>query len=593
MLHVAKRLKDLGLIDEDEEGIPTKRREDDGDDDDVIVSKEKKNKTTDLIAPEFEESQYLNGQLEFLTLARVASDAELQAKLWPRLQAGHFASDTALSIFNRLKTLHSLGREWPKLTTLALDPALPKATQAALATFISSAEAGRLSSEVDIGNGVRVPISSASDFETYVYDILDGYRQIRQAAEKVVAVTTKIADEDVVDPLTASAWYYQMASEIMALKGQEAITDSIVHYGYATSSEDEVKRIGEVNKIFSKDRHRSKIGFKTYDDKVGGYQPGEVVLLGANSGGGKTAMALSQMVNMARMGTSVAMLQLELTNSQVNERLSANLANIDADLIRNGKVSDKQRLQIVNAHKEFSDELKMARSRFTIFAPSAATIQDCEFVFKSFSYKVWFIDYINLLKWEGGGSKADSRTGEDWSRLSDIVKEFKRIAKRLGITIVLMVQVNIDKDNGEITIRYARAMQEHADVVMVWNLNKEAKEEGMVWLRHLKARQYEAFDFPVRVALHHGRFESVDMAVLPKTEERKLGNKKKVREEADSDQMFKKKNKKDPEKVDTTPEEPTVIPQDFRDDDLMPAVKTKLVFVPMENDKYKEFEDEE
>jgi hypothetical protein len=212
--------------------------------------------------------------------------------------------------------------------------------------------------------------------------------------------------------------------------------------------------------------------------------------------------------------------------------------------VRSGKLTDKQKKRIVAVNDDFHDELRTARSRFTVFAPSSATIQECEYVFKTFPYRVWFIDYINLLKWDGGGKE---RSGEDWTRLSDIVKEFKRMAKKYGIAVVLAVQVNVDKESGDIEIRYAKAMKEHADVVLVWNLTQDARQEGVVWMRHLKARQYEPFDFPVRVALNHCRFESVNMALQPKVEERKLGSKKKIRKEEDAepteDKTFQKKAK--------------------------------------------------
>lgn len=987
---MVSRLKDIGQSDDDDEPTPEPKRskavaEAYADDEDEAPSAKKP--LQEIAAPEFEISKIHSGQLEFLTLVRIISDPELQARLWPRLTEKHFAADTSTALYSRLRTLQMAGKEFPKIGTLAIDPALPRPVQAQLSAFVARAEKGTLASEIQLTNGQMVPVSTAQDFETYVFDFLESYRVTRSSWELVLDVTNQIADDQEFDPLVGPALFETAAAEILNLRGKESIQDAITHYGYGLTDQDNAKRQSEVLKTFATDKLRFKTGFATYDERAGGFQPGEVILIGANTGGGKcivkgslvltsngivkiedlssqncgyaekvisvagingieqtshvykevvtetwamktalgfsntstaahrvwalvdgrpewvhqkdlkpgdslvvltgqrlwgqnldlpppdralglidvavpermtadlarflgymvseghfgkgsqhhisftnydaevmedflvcasnvfpeevlrpakkiedrsaevrftarvqliawleavglqsgvsrdqevpwsirqapepivveflralfegdgyiqqddkkqvfftttsknlhdqvkvillnlgivsntveqtkhatngkpgnssrvwtmiighryvdvfadrvgfissrkkselsaclqrgqrssvgrkteyllgaeslfsaawdalntnrtvaftklcagglnlsnsarnavdrrsptktsakalltlmeaagldghptvaplrflaredvvidtvveverkegveevfdfvvpgthsfcanglvqhnTALALSLMKNMAGMGTSVAMLQLELTNAQVNERISANLADIDSEVIRSGKLSDKQKRQIIQANEDFHEELKASRSRFTVFAPSSSTIQECEYAFKTFNYKVWFIDYINLLKWEGGGSH---RSGEDWTRLSDIVKEFKRLAKKYGIAVVLAVQVNVDKESGDIEIRYAKAMKEHADVVLVWNLTKQAREEGVVWLRHLKARQYEPFDFPVRVVLEHCRFESVNMAIQPKTEERKLGAKKRVKE---------------------------------------------------------------
>jgi hypothetical protein len=76
----------------------------------------------------------------------------------------------------------------------------------------------------------------------------------------------------------------------------------------------------------------------------------------------------------------------------------------------------------------------------------------------------------------------------------------------------MAVQINIDTDTGEMDVRYSKAIKEHADVVMAWNLTKDAKESGVVWVHHIKARQYEAFDFPLAVELKYCRFGNYQAA---------------------------------------------------------------------------------
>lgn len=520
---MAKRLRDLGLLPDEAEDVapkPQPKAKAKASSEEAEETPRRRGPMTDVAAPEFETSRLHNGQLEFLTLVRVVLDPDLQSRLWPRLSEDHFASDSTRAIYQRLQTMHQSGRDWPKLALLAKDPALPQASRMQLETVLARADRGRplTHAPIKLPNGQELAVETPADFEGHVFDLLEAYRVTRSGAEQFVDAISALANEEGFDPFQGPAIVEKAASEVLAIRGRESISDVIIHFGHGTTEKDKTKRKDEVRKMIAMDRPRFRTGFAAYDEKAGGIQPGEVVLLGANTGGGKTAMELTLMQNMARMGTSVAMLQLELSLEQINERLSASLANVDSTIIRSGNITPKLQNRIDQAWDEFHDELVDAQSRFTIYAPSEQTVQGCEMVFKQYNYKVWFIDYVNLL------TMADNKL-QGWEKLSEIVKQFKRLAKKYGIAIVLAVQINIDPDTGDVEIRYAKAMKEHADVVLVWNLSQEARDEGVVWLRHLKARQYESFDFPVRIALNHCRFENFSMKdMMP--QKRKLGKKK-------------------------------------------------------------------
>ena len=499
---------------------------------------------TDIAAPEFEASRLHNGQLEFVTLVRIILDPDLQGRLWPRLSETHFAADTTRAIFKRLQTLSQSGREWPKLAALAMDPALSAASQAQLNTVVSRADKGKplTHGSITLSDGHEVPLESASDFEGHVFDLLDAYRITRLAAEQFVGAISKLAEEESFDPLLGPELVERAAAEVLSIRGEESISDVILHFGHGTTEEDRVKRERELRKMMSEKRPRFKTGIHGFDEKAGGFQPGEVVLLGSNTGGGKTAAQLTMMQNMARMGTSCAMLQLELSLEQMDERISAGLASVNSDIIRNGAIPPKIQKKISNAWEEFHEDCVNARSRFTVYAPSAQTVQGCEMVFKQYPYRVWFIDYVNLINLGGEDEKLDG-----WQKLSKITKKFKELAKKYGICIVCSVQVNIDSD-GNLEVRYARAMKEDADIVIVWHMSEEAKDEGVVWWKHLKARQYEAFDFPVRIALEHYRFESFSEHDLPEKRKRTLGRKKRHKKDdvdvaMEDKSAFKKKTK--------------------------------------------------
>jgi len=542
------RMQDAGGPRDDDEPKVTRRRtysDDDFDDKgyqpDADDDEADAGPMTDIAAPEFEVSRLHNGQLEFVTLVRVLLDQDLQGRLWPRLSETHFAADTTRAIYKRLQTLNQSGREWPKLAALSMDPALSPAAQAQLHTVVSRADMGKplTHGSITLSDGHEVPLESPSDFEGHVFDLLDAYRITRLAAEQFVGAIAKLSDDEEFDPLTGPELVERAAAEVLSIRGQESISDVILHFGHGTTEEDEVKRARELRKLFAEDRPRFKTGIRGLDDKSGGFQPGEVVLLGSSTGGGKTAAQLTMMQNMARMGTSCAMLQLELSLEQMDERISAGLAKVNSDILRNGAISPKLQKKITQAWEDFHEDCLDARSRFTIYAPSAQTVSGCEMVFKQFPYKVWFVDYVNLIDLGGDDAKIDG-----WQKLSKITKAFKALAKKYNICIVLAVQVNIDND-GNIEIRYARAMKEDADIVIVWHMTQEARDEGVVWWKHLKARQYEAFDFPVKVDLQYYRFESFSDGDLPEKSKRTLGRKKIHKKDAIDEAVdtFKKKDK--------------------------------------------------
>jgi len=505
-------------------------------------SDEPKKPLKDVAAPEFEVSRLHNGQLEFVLLVRLVMDPELQGRLWPRLVEDHFAADTTRAIFKRLQTLHHAGREWPKLATLAMDPALPVAAQAQLKTVLARADKGKplTHGTLKINSETEVPLETIGDFEGHVFDLLDAYRISRLGLEQMVEVVQSIADNEEFDPLLGPEMVERAATEVLAIRGQESISDVIMHFGHGTTEEDAAKRRSELRRMMQRDKPRFKTGIEALDKRSGGFQGGEVVLLGANTGGGKTAAALTMGINMARMGTSSAMCQLELSMEQMTERQSAHLASVNSEVIRSGTIPAKDQQKIKEAWDEFHEECREAKSRFTIYTPSSQTVAGCEMVFKQYAYKVWFVDYVNLINL--GGKDADLK---GWEKLSQITKAFKAIAKKYNICIVLLVQVNIDSD-GNIDVRYAKAMKEDADIALAWNMTQEAKEEGVVWWQHIKARQYEPFDFPVRIELEYFRFSS--FRDEPSRNKKKRLGKRKVHEKDDVDQVvetgaFQKKTK--------------------------------------------------
>jgi replicative DNA helicase len=482
----------------------------------------------EIVDLDFESSRYHNAELEFYSLIQCIFDKDLQSSLWPRFVEEHFASESTRAIFRRLSGLLRIGKEWPGLMALSKDPALPSSAKAMLGSVVERVnQTGGWNDGFVTVAGKQISLATSDDYVGYIFDVLDAYRITREGLSFMVEAVEKVSTADDYDPLAGPALVEAAATSVLGVRGKETITDYLLNFGQFTTDKEDLKRQSELDSIFSDEQQRIQTGFVNFDTKAGGLLPGEVVLVGANSGGGKTAMMLSLMVNMARLGFPTAMLQLELTLGQLNERLSGNLAEVNTRLLRKGVIPKHTEKRVRDAWGDFHEELRSKKSRVTIFAPSSSNISQCEMYFKQYPYSVWFIDYVNLLE------EASGNEGDGWQKLSAIVKKFKGLAKKYKVVIVLAVQVNVDKESGEISVRYAQGMKEHADVVWLWNLTKEARKDGVVWINNIKARQFEPFDWQIKVELPFARFSSMFSKddAEPEPDTRKMEGKRQVTEQ--------------------------------------------------------------
>ncbi|MCQ2564792.1 MAG: replicative DNA helicase, partial [Clostridia bacterium] len=80
-----------------------------------------------------------------------------------------------------------------------------------------------------------------------------------------------------------------------------------------------------------------KVGFPTLDRYTNGFKDGELIILAARPGIGKTAMAVNFAVNAAiKHNKSVAIFDLEMSSMQVAQRLLSSTGRIDLNYMKTG-----------------------------------------------------------------------------------------------------------------------------------------------------------------------------------------------------------------------------------------------------------------
>lgn len=94
--------------------------------------------------------------------------------------------------------------------------------------------------------------------------------------------------------------------------------------------------VGEQQGLYFKEREEDKlyIGFSKLDDITGGLEGGDVIVIGARPGVGKSAFTSQIILKMAKAGKRIGFYNLEMSEKQVYERLLSNQSGIRLSRIR-------------------------------------------------------------------------------------------------------------------------------------------------------------------------------------------------------------------------------------------------------------------
>lgn len=208
-------------------------------------------------------------------------------------------------------------------------------------------------------------------------------------------------------------------------------------------------------------------GFESMDRLTHGWQPTDLIILAARPSVGKTAFALNLARNAALdkwKPTPTAFFSLEMSESQLMERLISRESETYLDNIKTGRLDDGQAEYVFKHGVE-------PLSRASIFIDDTPALNISELRAKcrrlKNKYKVGFIiiDYLQLMS--GSGER-----GNREQEISMISRSLKALAKELGVPIIALSQLSRAVENrNEKTpqlsdLRESGAIEQDADVVM-------------------------------------------------------------------------------------------------------------------------------
>ena len=178
-----------------------------------------------------------------------------------------------------------------------------------------------------------------------------------------------------------------------------------------------------------------KTGLENIDRQIIGFEPTQLIILGARPGAGKTAVALNMMYNIARNGYPVTFFSLETTDQKILERLVSSTSNVDMlKIIQKTNISDKEANRVMQSVDKID---KLHSTGFEIIDKAHVTQQDIrQAAMKQYDKpQVIFIDYLQLLNPDK--SQKDRRLD-----VEKISRDLKIIAKENNCVIIALSQLS-------------------------------------------------------------------------------------------------------------------------------------------------------
>ena len=210
-------------------------------------------------------------------------------------------------------------------------------------------------------------------------------------------------------------------------------------------------------------------GFYDLDKATSGLHEGEMIVLAARPGMGKTAFALNIATHAAKTTKkAIAIFNLEMSAEQLVNRMISAIGGIEGRKLQNGQLNQ-------NDWKKYNEAVsQLANTNIYIEDNAAITSNDIRAKCRRLATKpeglgLIIIDYLQLLT--TGGKRPESRQQE----VSDISRSIKTMAMELKVAVIALAQLsrNAEKrENNEpmlADLRESGSIEQDADIVMFIN----------------------------------------------------------------------------------------------------------------------------
>lgn len=254
----------------------------------------------------------------------------------------------------------------------------------------------------------------------------------------------------------------ELAEKSVYSIAEDGINQDAEHIGSLVYTE--VSEIGE-RKNNSKRLLGVGSGFMSLDRITNGWQKSDLVIVAARPGMGKTAFAICAARNAAMdFGVPVAIFSLEMSKSQLTQRMISAESEVDLKNLRNGSLSELETQALMVRSGDISNA--------PIYIDDSAAISVFDLrararkMKRKYGIGLIVVDYLQLMR----GNK-DRNTNRE-QEISSISQGLKALAKELNVPVIALSQLSravesrSDKRPILSDLRESGSIEQDADLVL-------------------------------------------------------------------------------------------------------------------------------
>lgn len=425
-------------------------------------------------------------------LCCILRDEAMQLDIIAKLEPDDFYQPNHATIFYSMREIsarsHKVGNE-------------NKANTVNIATLVDALRRnGKLAQVGDIDYIVRLNemLPSTANFDEYVSIV------------KRASTMRKLID--VCGKVTQKAYSLASAEDALTYAEEEIfkLSQGGSNGGLVSLSRDVSQAMVTINERYvNPGKFRGvETGIRRLDRMTNGLHGGELIVLAARPGVGKSALAMNIVEEVSKRGKTVAVFSLEMSNAQLVERMLSSMSTVPLEFIKSGQLpngsSDIAKLRI--AQETICSSMRLYGNDYANIKPSEIASQ-CRRLKAQNGLDLIVIDYIQLMT-----SEIDAKQGRQ-NEVASITRALKLLAKELNVPVIALAQLKRDAEirniggkdknagSGEPVLsdlRESGAIEQDADIVLFIHKNKDAQEGNVTYsLIVAKHRNGETGEIPL------------------------------------------------------------------------------------------------